>query len=131
MQNCNVTEFLNVDLDLDAEEGIDELLEALRPALVISRFSTRAGLELDLQPTSPEIAIRGLVTLVQKLPPDKRAIWDKAKVKSFNIGIQARANPHYTEFALPSEVLSLVHSISASIAFTVYGIREEAKVDVS
>jgi hypothetical protein len=125
-KNRDVTYFLNVDLDLDVAEGMDELLEALKPAFVLSRFGTRAGLELNEQPGSPEKAIRGFVALVQKLPPPIRAVWDKAKARTFNIGIQACDKPHSTEFALSNDVLSLAHSISASLAFTVYGISEES-----
>lgn len=114
-----------MDLDLDVTEGMDDLLDALKPAIVLSRFDTRAGLELDLQPESPERAIRGFVALVEKLPPRIRTIWNEAKNKSFSIGIQTYAKPHSTEFILSSDVLSLVHSISANVAFTVYGFSEQ------
>ena len=75
----NVTEFLNADLDLDAAQGLDELVEALAPATAISRFGAIASLELDRQPASPECAIGGFVTLVEKLPPRLRTIWDNAR----------------------------------------------------
>lgn len=121
----NITHFLNVDLDLDITEGMDELLDALKPAIVISRFGTRAALELDLQPESPESAIRGFVALVEKLSPHIRTIWDEAKNKTFSIGIQICAKPHSTEFVLSNDVLSLIHSISTNVAFTAYGFSEE------
>jgi hypothetical protein len=123
----NITHFLNVDLDLDVTEGMDELLDALKPAIVISRFGTRAGLELlDLQPESPENAIRRFVALVQKLPPHIRTIWNEARNKTLSIGIQACPKPHSTEFVLSSDVLSLIQSISVNVAFTVYGVSEES-----
>jgi hypothetical protein len=121
----NTTHFLNVDLDLDVIEEMDELLDALKPPIVISRFGTRAGLELGLQPESPESAIRGFVALVENLPPRIRTIWNDAKNKIFSIGIQTCATPHSTEFVLSSDALSLIHSISANVAFTVYAISEE------
>ena len=64
-----MTHFLNVDLDLEIARGTDELLEALKPAIVISLFNNKAGLELDIQPESAESAIRGFAALVNKLPP--------------------------------------------------------------
>ena len=122
----DITHFLNVDLDLDVTEGMNELLDALKPAIVISRFGTRAGLELNIQPESPESAIRGFVALVEKLSPHIRAIWNKARNKTFSIGIQTCAKSHSTEFVLSNDVLSLIHSISANVAFTVYGFSEKA-----
>ena len=121
-----ITHFLNVDLDLDVKEGMDELLDALKPAIVISGFGTRAGLELDLEPESPENAIMGFVALVQKLPPHIRTIWNEARNKTLSIGIQACPKPHSTEFVLSSHVLSLIQPISVNVAFTVYGVSEEA-----
>ncbi len=123
----NITHFLNVDLDLDVTEGMDELLDAFKPAIVISRFGTRAGLELDLQPESPENAIRGFVALVQKLPPHIRTIWNEARNKTLSIGIQACPKPHSTEFVLSSHVLSLIQSICVNVAFTVYCVSEGAQ----
>ena len=121
----NATHFLNVDLDLDVAKGMDELLEALKPAIVISRFGNKAGLELDIQPESAEGAIKGFAVLVKKLPPRVRTIWDQAQNKTFSIGIQAGAQHHSMEFALPSDVLSLIHSMSANIVFTIYAFSEE------
>lgn len=124
MKEHRLTHFLNVDLDLYVAEGMDELLKALQPAIVISRDGTRATLEVDLQPDSPEDALRRFVKLVDKLSPNKRAIWNKAIAREFNIGVQAGKHPHSMQFTLSNEAVALANSLSASVAFTVYGVIE-------
>jgi hypothetical protein len=115
------THFMNVDLDIVVSKGLDDLIKALEPAIEISRDGARVTLELNLMPKSPEDSIRGLIKLIQKLPLNARAIWNHAKVRSFNIGIQACDMPYSTEYALSSEVLKLVASVNADVVFTVSG----------
>jgi hypothetical protein len=121
----NVTYFINVDLDLYISKGMDELVEALKPAYEISRGGIRASLELHRQSDSPENGIKAFVALVRKLSPRTRAIWNRAKAKTMSIGIQAVAGSRSMDFTLSSDVLSLIDSIGADVAFTVYGATEE------
>jgi hypothetical protein len=47
-------------------------------------------------------------------------LWNGAKRRDFNIGVQAGAHPHSSEFALEVESLKAVHELGARIVFTVY-----------
>ncbi len=92
--NCKATTFLNVDLDIYARSSLEPLVSAFGQTVCVlyeggelHRYS--AHLELAAYPTNADIAIRDLATLVHKLSPAKRKLWDSATKRNFNIGVQA------------------------------------------
>jgi hypothetical protein len=116
-----ITQFLNVDLEVRAAGGLDDLLLALNPSVSILHQSAQAALlELAEDQQSLEDTVRKLVEIVLLLPPHARSIWDRCDRRRFDIGIQAGTEPHETQFALPGDIVSLVANVQGDISITVY-----------
>ncbi len=58
--------------------------------------------------------------MIQTLPPAERELWDKAKIREFNVGVQAGAKPNSQWFVLEAETVKLAAELNARISFTAY-----------
>ena len=58
--------------------------------------------------------------MIESLPKAERELWNRAKVRDFNVGVQAEAQPFSHEFALAAETVKAVSELGARIVFTVY-----------
>lgn len=115
------TRFLNVDLDVRVQYGLEELLKSLKPfVIVLNNTLNDAAVELNQDYASVEDTVEKFVDLVLALPPSARVIWDRCDFRGFDIGIQAGTEPHATHFTLSSRAVSLLASVQAEIAVTVY-----------
>jgi len=117
--------FLNVDLDLVSRSDLQPLVTALEPGV----FSLHVGhekrtysahLELSKFPKTPDAAIRSFAVLIQNLSRAERKLWDTAKVRNFNIGVQSALQPRAFEIKLAPETLGIASTLRARIVLTVY-----------
>jgi hypothetical protein len=116
-----LTAFLNVDVDLRCERGIDELLGHLEPfVLVLHRTAEEASLELNEAHASLEEAILNVATRVEALPAEARRSWDACDWRRINIGIQAGHAAHEACFQMSNAALARVAGLSFDVVFTVY-----------
>jgi hypothetical protein len=117
--------FLNVDLDVWSGEDLTPLAEALEPEL-FALHVTRVGrgwmarFELRRQPKTADAAIRRLAAAVERLPARERARWRRATRREFNVGIQAAAKPHASEFPIEAATVALVARLGGRLAVTLY-----------
>lgn len=127
----SITEFLNIDLDLEVESGIEELLRCFGSSVIIlNRTSKTASLELNSSTNaSIDKTAVGLAELVKALTPQAKAIWDRCDIRCFNVGIQAGKEPYAESFTISSKTLYLLASIQTELTFTVYALREEKEED--
>jgi hypothetical protein len=79
------------------------------------------------QPKTPEQGILRYCKLIQKLPPQERAIWNTAKSRSFDIGIEGPKRETYYWSAVSSKAICAAAEVGAQIAITVYGPMKAAK----
>jgi hypothetical protein len=124
--NQGETRFLNVDLDIRSGSPLDPLVKALGPSVFAlyvgrERRSHVAHLETASHSHDPERLIRRLVGLVKRLPRAERRLWDRARLREFNIGIQAAAGPPNYELHLDPATVLAAASVNAGIGITVYG----------
>jgi hypothetical protein len=117
--------FVNVDLDVWSREDLAPLAEALEPRL-FALHVTRVGrgwmarFELSRQPKTADAAIRRLASAVERLPARDRARWRRATRREFNVGIQAAAEPHASEFPIEADTVALVARLGGRLAVTLY-----------
>jgi hypothetical protein len=119
------TQFLNVDLDIEAPFDLAPLVAGLGDAVFElhtgpAREGFETHLELPGQPASAEDAVRAFVRLLSQLPADARRLWDGATRRDLNVGIQGGSTPHALEVALAPDVLAAVAELGARIVITVY-----------
>jgi len=128
----SATYFLNVDLDICSKADIGTLVTALgRKVIVLHAGRIRQAhcvhLELAKTAKTADAAIRGFCDLIEALPKPERDLWNAAKARDFNIGVQAGTEPHSTEFALAVETLKSASELGARIVFTVYAPEESTR----
>ena len=61
------------------------------------------------------------------MPKTERHLWNAAKSREFNIGMQAGTQPRSSEFALAAETVKAACDLGARIVFTVYAPEEPKK----
>jgi hypothetical protein len=124
------TTFLNVDLDIWSRAPLDDLVTAFGRKVVVLYVGKEgrqygAHLEVGVPPADADRTIRRFVTLVDSLPRSPRKIWDSARVRQFNVGIQAGASPPAYELRLQPATVEAVAGIGARIAVTIYAPDEQ------
>jgi hypothetical protein len=119
------THFLNVDLDIYSTCDLQPLLTALGTTVIvlqIGRIKRTYGAHLEVAKLTKnaDATIREFCSLIKCLPRPERQLWNAAKIRDFNIGIQARLQPFCTEFALEAETVRATSELGARIVFSVY-----------
>jgi hypothetical protein len=119
------TQFLNVDLDVWSHAPLDRLVAAFgRKAVVLHTGKEgkqyAAHLELASAAAGADDTILRFTTIVESLPRSSREIWRQARVRQFNVGVQAGSAPHAYELRLHPSTVEAAGRVGAQIAFTVY-----------
>ena len=115
------TSFLNVDLDLRAEHGLEDLLRHFGDdVLVLHRNERDASFELTGEYHALEPCVLGWIALVQSLSDDARRLWGRCEYRRLNVGIQAGVEPHAEYFSMSRAAISLMASLQFEMVFTVY-----------
>jgi hypothetical protein len=116
-----VTSFLNVDLDLRVDDGLDVLIEGFGAAvIVLHKTPHEASLELGEEHRSLEETVLHFLDVIEALPAGPRNAWNRCEYRRLNVGIQAGRHPHATEFAISKEAISLVGKAQLDLVITVY-----------
>ena len=120
------TALLNVDLDITSGHDLTPLAGALRSRLVVLhvgrvRRTWSARFELRTQPPNADAAIRRFVSAIDTLRAGPRSLWRRARMRDFNIGIQAGLRPHAVELAVSPAAVAMAARVGARIVITVYG----------
>jgi hypothetical protein len=123
-----MTRLLNVDLDIWAKAPLDDLVRAFgRRVFVLHagregrRYAAHLELAREGASRGADALIRRFVALVRRLPPKARALWNRARRRDFNVGIQAASNPYSYELPLEVSTVRAAASVDARVVFTVYG----------
>jgi hypothetical protein len=127
-EDLSLTHFLNVDLDLFSKSNLQPLVTAMGNKVRVLHFGRykgtyRAHLEVAAEPRNPNAnsRIRAFCALIRALPKAAIEQWNAAKIRDFNIGVQAMKQPNSYELALAEETVRAVSQVKARIVFTVYG----------
>lgn len=125
-EDLTLTHFLNVDLDLFSKSNLQPLVTAMGnkvAVLHIGRYkgTYRAHLEVAGEVKNADSTIRAFCALIRALPKAAIEQWNAAKIRDFNIGVQAMKQPNSYELALAEETVRAVSQVKARIVFTVYG----------
>jgi hypothetical protein len=119
------THFLNVDLDIYSRSNLAPLVSALGKKVFVlhegrDKRTYCAHLEVTRITTNADSTVRAFCALIQSLPRAERKLWDTAKFRDFNIGVQAEAQPHSHRIVLAAETVKAASEVGARIVFTVY-----------
>jgi hypothetical protein len=135
----DATPFLNVDLDLFSSGDLQPLIAAMGAKVEVLHVGRNkriyvAHLELAGahvtaagRPGDPETVILGFCKLIRALKPAERAIWDAAKTRIFDIGIEAPEAGHRYQFAFSQKAMKAASEVNAQFALSVYGPKPKVK----
>jgi hypothetical protein len=127
------TQFRNVDLDIFSKSDLEPLVAAFGEKvldLYVGRERRLYKVVLELNSErhkSPQSKIVGFCKLIRELPPAARELWDTARTRTFDIGIEATGPYKYYRFDLATSTIEAVLEINARIAVTVCGPLKEAR----
>lgn len=139
MSEKMASHFLNVDLDVHAKSGLEELVDAFAPAVFELGGESKVHKSFEVNSTyeehfytngtfkqrSIDETILAFYNAVQALRPSARTAWESAESRCFNIGIQAGDHPHQTRYHLSQENIARLSSMKADVAITVYAPPKE------
>jgi hypothetical protein len=122
------TQYVNVDLDIFSRVPLKGLIDAMgEEAFVLfvggEKQKYHAHVELassHMGTMTADRAILGLTRLVKRLPPRYRRVWDSAKSREFNIGIEAGLEPSSFELRLDRRTVEAVREVRGALVVTVY-----------
>ena len=139
------THLANVDLDVTSRRPLGPLAAAFGQRVVIlyvggerRHYAAHFELRESYKPSrNADALIRRFVELIRKLPDDARQLWDNARSREFNIGIECGMVPHSHEMRLRSTTLEAVATVGGSIVITTYapdvtpkaGVESRSKVN--
>src|ERR1041384_280469 len=108
--DLEATHFLNVDLDIQSTSNLDPLVAALTgkvDVLHVERIkrTCHAHLEVAKLTRDADSTIRAFCSLIESLPKPERELWNAAKIRDFNIGVQAGTRPFAHEIALAADTV--------------------------
>ena len=121
----STTHFINVDLDIHSRWDLQPIVSALGPNVFVlhvgrAKRTYHAHVELPAFRGTADTGIRRFCALIAKLPAPERLLWNKARTRDFNIGVQAAMRPLSFRLKLPPETLRAVSEIGAGIVLTLY-----------
>ena len=118
------TIFLNVDLDLEGMASLDPLIEALGSSVcVVHKEGLVVSLELSESPVGPGDAIVRFSKLIDELPPDVNDLWNRCRMRQFNIGMRCGDSAHEARIELPLEILRRALGVGVDVVVTIYRAR--------
>jgi hypothetical protein len=119
--------YLNTDLDLIAEQDLNDLAAALDaqgvfPLHVDQREGGRwhATFETGEQFTQPEANIVALLTAIESLDSPARAVWSGCSSREFNIGYDCGDEPWAFNQQLTPGTLARMAALGISLRITLY-----------
>ena len=116
--------FLNVDVEVVSTGDLEPLAAAMARGACQLAYYRRGGrhhvrFELDTSPRSADQGIRAFAKLLNRLPPKARRLWNAARRRDFDIGIQAPRHSGSAILELSREAVQLVGKLRGRILFTV------------
>ncbi len=118
--------YLNVDLEIVSSNSLDLLAEEMGGAVLVLYSGPGLGrnrllcLESSRSPNTPDAAARQLCTAAERLSPEARGIWDRARHKVFNIGYELPNSVRSVAVTLLPATVKRIVALGATIAFTCY-----------
>jgi hypothetical protein len=130
--------FLNVDLEIESRPNLEPLLSALGDRVYVLHAESKpnkrcAFLEISRywrNPT-PDRVIGSLCDLLDNLPPKAKQTWQKARRKTFSIGVELNPTERAGHMNLSNESLRRISTLGGTVNVTCYCFRDQINTPFS
>jgi hypothetical protein len=117
--------FLNVDLVLESRRSLAPMIDAWGRKAMVLYHERRKGidhatLEVSTIGDGPNACIRAFVRLIDALPPRLRSIWNAARRRDLDVGIEMGLGRFMPIVGLSAETVRRAAAVDARIVVTVY-----------
>jgi hypothetical protein len=115
--------FLNVDLHVESRKDLTPLAAALEDSILWQEWTDSGHWlhgSLAKGPDSPSAGILTLATLVKRLRGPAKTAWNAAKVREFDVGIEAGTENRRGEWIVSADAVESTARVGARIRITVY-----------
>lgn len=117
--------FVNVDLEVEAREPLDLLVREFGEDVFVlyngeARGRYLAAFETALGSGDAETTIACLCGLVESLPEEARALWDRCILRTFDIGYEGGDTPSSFRSIIHPLTLRRVADLGATLVVTIY-----------
>ncbi len=123
----NEIRFLNVDLEIEASEDLQPLIDDLgEDVSVLHHGDNGSGFNFVSFEVKPSGArdIDGIIAefcyFIENLSSDTKMIWDKSHSKKFDAGFQSGDFPRSYKTEIRGDTMQRIAKIGASIVVTIY-----------
>jgi hypothetical protein len=120
-------DYLCVALDLYSRSNLEPLVAALGKNVFVLHsgrnkrtYHARFQLSKCKKNSNADFEIRSFRALLDDLEPVGRLLWDSAKIRDFDIGVEAPTTGYCFIQTLEAETLRTASEVGARIIFTVY-----------
>ena len=132
MSGQATTRFLNLDLMLRSSSDLAPLAEHFGEHVIVLYNGEAEGafllaLEASMDRQSPEELIGYFLRLVDALPAEQRAIWDRCSSRTFDFGFQAGCNASPGQLKIEPAVLAMLAERGVTVEVTLYAYRCDAE----
>jgi hypothetical protein len=85
------------------------------------------ALEASIDGLSPEELVEYFLRLIDTMPTEQRAIWDRCSSRIFDFGFQAGCNASPSELKIEPAVLRILAERGVTVEVTIYAYRCDAE----
>jgi len=127
--------FLNVDLEIFSRSPIEPLVAAFGRKVQALYMGLEFGLhkavlETTGRPKSPDLCILRFCRLIQSLPAREQTLWNSAKARTFDIGVQAPMRGRLYWSLISAKAVRAAAEVNARIAMSVYNPKNSKRIRV-
>ncbi len=126
--------YINTDLDLEAAFDLKPLTDALEALGVFPLHNPQlykgvwsVTLETEPEYDDPEENILAMLGAIDALEEHTLALWNRCKLRTFDIGYQCGGIPHCFRNELSADTLLRIAQAGARLRVTMYGVGDQWK----
>lgn len=117
------TEFLNIDLDIEANFDLTILVEEIGLEATVMRNDKnreRYFASFETGAIRANEIIAEYKKIIDGLSPEAKLLWNKCSKRSFDIGFESGLEPNSFKIKLSQETISALYELNGEIVVTIY-----------
>ncbi len=118
--------FLNIDLDIESKVDISPIVEEFGDRVSVHRNELYEGqycASFETGYMKENEIIEEYVSLIEKLSPRSKVIWDNCSKREFDFGYESGETPNNFHSKISAKSVNSLAKVGGSIVITIYPIQ--------